>query len=78
MRWEYIWVTFELDLSETERDSIKQNAFYSDEALKLKHIWVTFKSDLNKMFKSDLDKIWIRFKQERDEMQFNMMMHRWN
>ncbi len=29
--------------------------------MKLKYIWITFKSDLNKMFESDLDKIWVRF-----------------
>ncbi len=30
------------------------------------------------MSESDLNKIWIRFEQEKDEMQFNMMMHMWN
>ncbi len=46
--------------------------------MKLKCIWVTFKSNLNKMFESNLDKIWVKSEQERDEMQFNMMMYRWN
>ncbi len=55
---------------------IKWDAFYSDEALKLKHIWITSESDLNKMSESNLDKIWIKSEQEKDEMQFNMMMHR--
>ena len=27
------------------------------------------------MSESNLNKIWVRFKQERDEMQFNVMMH---
>ena len=27
----------------------------------LKYIWITFESDLNEMFKSDLDKIWVKF-----------------
>ncbi len=35
--------------------------------MKLKHIWITFESDLNKMSESDLNKIWVRFKQEKDE-----------
>ncbi len=43
---------------------------------KLKHIWVTSESDLNKMSESDLGKIWVRSEQEKDEMQFNVMMHR--
>ncbi len=30
------------------------------------------------MSESDLNKIWVRSEQERDEMQFNMMMHRWD
>ncbi len=30
------------------------------------------------MFELNLDKIWVRFKQEKNEMQFNVMMHRWN
>ncbi len=30
------------------------------------------------MFESDLDKIWVKSEQEKDEMQFNMMMHRRN
>ncbi len=33
---------------------------------KLKHIWITFESDLNEMFKSDLDKIWVRSEQKKD------------
>ncbi len=59
---------------------IKQNAFYSDEVLLLKHIWITFKSDLNKMSELNLNKIWVRSEQEKDKMQFNIMMHRqdWN
>ncbi len=44
----------------------------------LKYIWITFKSDLNEMFESDLNKIWVRSEQKKDEMQFNMMMHRRN
>jgi len=43
---------------------------------KLKHIWVTSESDLDEMSKSDLDKIWVRSEQKRDETQFNVMMHR--
>ncbi len=48
--------------------------------MKLKHIWITSESDLNEMSESNLDKIWVRFKQKKNEMQFNMMMHRqdWN
>ncbi len=34
---------------------------------KLKYIWVTSESDLNEMSESDLDKIWIKSKQEKDE-----------
>jgi len=30
------------------------------------------------MFESNLDKIWVRFKQEKDETQFNIIMHKWN
>ncbi len=36
----------------------------------LKHIWITSESDLNK--------IWVRFEQKKDKMQFNVMMHRQN
>ncbi len=59
---------------------IEQNAFYSDEVLKLKHIWITSESNLNKMSELNLNKIWVRSEQKKDEMQFNMMMHRrdWN
>ncbi len=46
--------------------------------MKLKHIWITFESDLNKMFESNLNKIWVKSEQKKDEMQFNIMMHRWN
>ncbi len=45
---------------------------------KLKHIWVTSEPDLDEMSELDLDKIWIRSEQERNETQFNVMMHRWN
>ncbi len=38
---------------------------------KLKHIWITSESDLNKMSESDLDKIWVRSEQERDEMRWD-------
>ena len=41
----------------------------------LKHIWITFESNLNKMFESDLNKIWVRSEQEKDKTQFNVMMH---
>ncbi len=57
---------------------IKQDTFYNNKALLLKYIWITFESDLNKMSESDLNKIWVRFEQEKDEMQFNVMMHRWD
>ncbi len=30
------------------------------------------------MSESDLDKIWVKSEQEKNEMQFNMMMHRRN
>ena len=46
--------------------------------MKLEYIWVTFESDLNKMSESDLNKIWIKSEQEKDEMQFNVMMHKWD
>jgi len=46
--------------------------------MKLKHIWITFESHLNEMSESDLNKIWVRSEQKKDEMQFNMMMHKWN
>ncbi len=46
--------------------------------MKLKHIWITFESDLNKMFESDLDKIWVKSEQEKDEMQFNIIMYKQN
>ncbi len=62
-------------------NEIQRDAFYSDEALtRWKHIWITFKSDLNEMFESDLNKIWVRSEQEKNKMQFNVMMHRrdWN
>ncbi len=62
-----------------QQDKIQQNAFYSDETLtKQEYIWITSESDLNKIFESDLNKIWVRSEQERDEMQFNVMMHRWD
>ncbi len=44
--------------------------------MRLKYIWITFESDLNEMSESDLDKIWVRSEQEKDEMQFNVMMHK--
>jgi len=44
----------------------------------LKHIWITSESDLNKMSESDLNKIWVRFEQKKDKMQFNVMMYRQN
>ncbi len=28
--------------------------------MKLKYIWITSESNLNKMFKSNLDKIWVK------------------
>ncbi len=28
--------------------------------MKLEYIWVTYESNLNKMFESDLDKIWVK------------------
>ncbi len=59
------------------QDKIQRDAFYSDEALtKQEYIWITFESDLNEMSELNLDKIWVRSEQERDEMQFNVMMHR--
>ncbi len=30
------------------------------------------------MFELNLDKIWVRSEQEKDEMQFNVMMHKWD
>ncbi len=36
---------------------IKQDAFYSDEVLKLKHIWITSESNLNEMSELNLNKI---------------------
>ena len=78
MRWKYIWVTSESDLSKTERDTIKRDTFYSDEVLLLKHIWITFESDLNKMSESNLNQIWVRSEQKKDEMQFNVMIYRWD
>ncbi len=42
-------------------NEIQRDEFYSDEALtKQEYIWITSESDLNKMFKSNLDKIWVR------------------
>ncbi len=35
--------------------------------MKLKYIWVTSESDLNKMFESDLNKIWVRFELSQDD-----------
>ena len=59
------------------QDKIQRDAFYSDEALtKQEYIWITFESDLNEMSELNLDKIWVRSEQERNEMQFNVMMHR--
>ncbi len=46
--------------------------------MRLKCIWITFESDLNEIFESNLNKIWVKFEQKKDEMQFNVMMHRWN
>ncbi len=40
--------------------------------VKLKYIWITSESDLNEIFESNLNKIWVKFKQEKDEMQFLM------
>ncbi len=35
--------------------------------MKLKYIWVTSESDLNKMSKSDLNKIWVRSRLNWDD-----------
>ena len=71
----HIWVKFEQDFCKIKWDETHFNVMMHRE---LKHIWITFESDLNKMSESDLDKIWVRSEQEKNEMQFNVMMHRWD
>ncbi len=76
----HIWIRFKRDKARWRWDMIKWDAFYSDEALLLKHIWITSELNLNEISELNLDKIWVRSEQKKDEMQFNMMMHRrnWN
>ncbi len=71
----HIWVRFEQDVWRIKQDETHFNVMMHR---KLKYIWITFESDLNKISELNLDKIWVRSEQERNEMQFNMMMHRWN
>ncbi len=35
--------------------------------MKLEYIWITSESDLNKMFETNLDKIWVRFKLSQND-----------
>ena len=69
----HIWVRSEQDVWRARRDETHFNVMMHE---KLKHIWVTSESDLDEISESDLDKIWIRSEQEKDEMQFNVMMYR--
>ncbi len=71
----HIWVRSEQDVWRVRRDEMHFNMMMHRE---LKHIWITSESDLNKMSESDLNKIWVRFEQKKDKMQFNVMMYRQN
>ncbi len=53
----HIWVRSEQNFCKMRWDETHFNVIMHRE---LKHIWVTSESDLDKMFESDLDKIWVR------------------
>ncbi len=63
----HIWVRSEQDVWRVRWDETHFNMMMHRE---LKHIWITSESDLNK--------IWVRFEQKKDKMQFNVMMHKQN